>query len=457
MEEGGKPVGRAKYLIEGRRVTVADLLDHELIKAGARIRFDRNRIGKTFYATVTDKGRIRVDSLGEEFRSPSGAAMMAAGMRAVDGWRAWVMVEDGRLLDAVRQELLDRNVAGPHPSYPDAAGPTVHKRLQQARKRADEGEPERLSVRELLGFWGAKDRSDHIDQIEADLANHGLTTSPGFRAVTLDTLVTLTTPSDGGPERPDGPEIGDLQVVENDEVDDLNVRLTVGNLSPLSGVESVRPDGTLEEVITKLALNDYSQLAVLNGPRNLRGAVTWRSIALARQHNPAATVADALDSRVDVVAYDRDLFEILPALQQRDFVFVRDQTKEIKGIVTTADVAHRYGEMATPFFLLGEVDQTLRWILKRTFDIRSIQQLCLRRITAFDDLSIGDSLRVLENEAMWGRLGWPLDRAVFTARLEEIRLIRNKVMHFHSDPVPEDAVNKLRWFLDLLHKRREQR
>lgn len=432
-------------------------MDHGLIEAGARLRFDRNRIGKTFYATVTEDGRIRVDDLGEEFRSPSGAAMVAAGMRAVDGWRAWTMVDDGRLLDAARQELLDRNVPGSHPPHRDAVRLMVHKRLQQARKRADEDDPERLSVRELLGLWGAKDRGDHIDQIEADLANHGLTTSPGFRAVTLDTLVALTTPLADGFETPDEPEIGDLQVVENDEGDDLNVRLTVGNLSPLCGVESVRPDGTLEEVITKMALDDFSQLAVLNGPRNLRGAVTWRSIALARQGNPDATVADAIDSRVEVVAYDRDLFEILPALQQRDFVFVRDQSKEIKGIVTTADVAHRYGEMATPFFLLGEVDQTLRWILKRTFDLELVRRHCRRRITAFEDLSIGESLRVLEDEEMWVRLGWPLDRAVFTARLEEIRLVRNKVMHFHSDPVPEDAVNKLRWFLDLLHKHRAQR
>ncbi|MEU6129554.1 CBS domain-containing protein [Saccharopolyspora sp. NPDC047091] len=457
MAEGDKSAGRAQYLIEGRRVMVADLLEQGLIEPGTRLRFDRNRIGQTFFATVTEQGRIRVDSLGEEFRSPSGAAMVAAGMRAVDGWRAWVVVGQERLLDSVRQELLDRKVASVHRQAPDAPHPAVHERLRRARERADNDDPERLTVRELLGFWGVKDRTDHIDQIEADLANHGLTTSPGFRAVTLDTVVSLTTPAGDVSEQTDEPEIADLRGVENDGGDDLNVRLTVGNLSPLSGVGFIGPDGTVEEAITKMALDDYSQLAVLNGPRHLRGAVTWRSIAQALQRKPDATVADAIDTPVEVVDYDRDLFEILPVLQQRYFVFVRDQTKEIRGIVTTADVAHRYGEMATPFFLLGEVDQTLRWIVRQSFELDEIRTICRRRITGFDDLSIGDYLRTLENEELWEKLQWSLDRVTFTARLEEIRLIRNKVMHFHSDPVPEDAVNKLRWFLDLLHQHRTQR
>jgi hypothetical protein len=156
------------------------------------------------------------------------------------------------------------------------------------------------------------------------------------------------------------------------------------------------------------------------------------------------------------VALDGNLFEILPILQQRQFVFVWDESKVIKGIVTTADVSQRYGEMATPFFQLGELDQTLRWVLSRTLDISTVQQLCGRKITRFDDLSIGECKRVLENKDVWEKVGWPLDRLTFIERLEEIRGIRNKIMHFHPDQVPEDAVEKLRRFNDLLHRYRSQ-
>ncbi|WP_418153345.1 CBS domain-containing protein [Actinoalloteichus caeruleus] len=445
--------GRARYLIDGRRVTVADLVEAGLVQAGAKLRFTRNRIGEIHQATITEQGRIRLDSDGEEFRSPSRAAMVAAGMRAVDGWRVWLVVDQDRLLDAVRQELLDQAISEGDRPHRDTARPSVHERLRQARQRAEAREPERVTVRELLTYWGAEDRGDQVSQIEADLANHGLVTSPSFRAVTLDTVVALTVPPDGaeGSLTAEGAGGDDIRIVDEDEGDDdLNVRLTVGNLSPLAGVEFVKPDGALVEAITKMTLNDYSQLAVLNGTRNLRGAVTWRSIARALQRKPDASVADAIDPQVEVVSYDRDLFEILPVLQKRDFVFVLDETKAIKGIVTTADVAHRYGEMATPFFQLGELDQTLRWVLRRNFDIDTVRSICGRPTTSFERLTIGDYQRVLEHDAMWRRLGWPLDRATFIARLNEIRAIRNKIMHFHPDPIPEDAVDKLRMFNRLL-------
>jgi len=454
--------GRSMYLIGGRRVTVPDLLEAGLLQAGAKLRFKRARIGVTYDATVTDKGRIRLEPDGEEFRSPSRAAMVAAGMRAVDGWRAWQVVDQDRLLDAVRQQLLDQAIskvaAEASRHNEDTARQRVHERLRQARKQADDHTPERITVRALLALWGATDRGDQVGQIEADLANHGLVTSPSFRAVTLDTVVSLSTPPDeaeaSAPEAPAG--TNDLPVTEDDEGGgDLDVGLKVGNLSPLLGVVSVGPNSTIEEAITKMLLNDFSQLAVLSGPRNLRGAVTWRSIAQAMHQRADATVADAIDTHVEVVAYDRDLFEVLPTLQQRDFVFVLDESKVIAGIVTTADVAQRYGMMATPFFQLGELDQTLRWVLSRAVDVETLQRFCSRPVTSFDQLTMGDYQRLLENKDVWQRLGWPLDRPTFTARLEEIRRIRNKVMHFHPDPVSDDAVDKLRAFNTLLHQYRD--
>jgi CBS domain-containing protein len=453
--------GRSMYLIDGRRVTVSDLLDAGLVGAGAKLRFKRNRIGVSYEATVTDKGRIRLEPGGEEFRSPSRAAMVAAGMRAVDGWRAWVVVDQDRLLDSVRQELLDRAISrtatAAHPQE-DQGRQRIHERLRQARTRAENHDPDRISVRELLRIWGATDRGDQVSQIEADLANHGLVTSPSFRAVTLDSMVVLTTPRDEPEEgaRTEAPGEDVLPAAEDDEGEsDLNVRLTVGNLTPLKGVESVSPHSPLEEAITKMVINDYSQLAVLNGPRTVRGAMTWRSIAQATHQKSDASVADAIDPRFEVVPYERDLIEVLPTLQQREFVFVTDESKAVMGIVTTADVAQHYGETATPFFQLGELDQTLRWILNRALDLPTIQPLCSRTISKFAELGFGDYQRILANREVWARLGWPLDRQVFIARLEEIRLIRNNVMHFHPDPISEDAIDKLRRFNSLLHQYRD--
>src|SRR5438046_1398625 len=101
--------GRARYLLDGRRVTVRDLVEAKLVAADAELVFRRARVRAVHRATITEAGRIRLED-GQEYSSPSRAAMVAAGMRAVDGWLCWIVVANSRPLDALRQELLDQVV-----------------------------------------------------------------------------------------------------------------------------------------------------------------------------------------------------------------------------------------------------------------------------------------------------------------------------------------------------------
>src|SRR6266542_1323602 len=65
---------------------------------------------------------------------------------------------------------------------------------------------------------------------------------------------------------------------------------------------------------------------------------------------------------------------------------------------------------------------------------------------------MGDYQRSLENPGSWAKLGWPLDRVAFVKRLDELRGVRNDVMHFNPDPVPPDSVDKLRNILSMLRQ-----
>lgn len=203
-----------------------------------------------------------------------------------------------------------------------------------------------------------------------------------------------------------------------------------------------------------MLLNDYSQLAVLAGKHSLRGAVTWKSIAQIRHSKPSASFADAI-VQADEFRYDKELVDVLPALEVADFVFVRDEKNAVAGIVTPADVVHAYGELATPFFLIGELDQLLRQVISRKFTLKEAMSLCGSRtqpLESFGDLAFGDYQRVLENPDSWAKLRWPLDRPAFVKRLDELRQLRNDIMHFNPDPVPATAVDKLRNFIKLLHE-----
>lgn len=176
---------------------------------------------------------------------------------------------------------------------------------------------------------------------------------------------------------------------------------------------------------------------------------------MARHASPSASFSDAI-VRAHEARYDQELIDVLTTLEASDFAFVRDEKNAIAGIVTTADVVHAYGELATPFFLLGELDQTLRHVISRTFTLEEVTSLCdtdgTRSIHSFDDLDMGDYQRSLENPGNWAKLGWPLDRVAFVKRLDELRGVRNDVMHFNPDPVPADSVEKLRNIFRMLRQ-----
>ncbi|MEU2620842.1 CBS domain-containing protein [Streptomyces sp. NPDC007157] len=459
----GEAQSRARYLLDGRRVTVADLVSGGLLKEGERLRFVRPRVGESHEATVAPRGWIRLSD-GEEFRSPSKAAMVAVGYGTFDGWEAW-QVDDGRYLTQLRQELLDHAAEEAEPPAAEEQQQTSvspkerHTRLKEARESAEAGRPLSLSVQELLAWWGATGRGLVNDQIEAELANHSLITSPEFDKVPLTTTVHLVKAAEE--EVDDVPLTGSPATITvsagaSDEQESRETGLTVGTLpSALGGVISVKPTATFEEVITLMMLHDFSQLPVLAGPHNLRGSVSWKSIARARHADPGAHLSQAIVDARDV-RYDHDLIDVLPTLAEHDFILVRDQRNAIAGIVTAADVAQAYGDLAGHFLLIGEMDRRLRQVIAGAFTLPEVTKLCDaegERITSFGDMTVGDYQRVLENPELWEQLGWPLDRKVFIARLEEIRKIRNNVMHFNSsDPLPKADVDKIRNLNKLLRE-----
>jgi CBS domain-containing protein len=282
------------------------------------------------------------------------------------------------------------------------------------------------------------------------LENYSLETRPDFRKVSGDSVVELVGQPTASEEA--------IEVSKEAEVavssDELDVGLTLGNVpSALNGVASVNPGDTLAKAMTLMRLNDFSQLAVMSSPRTLKGAVTWRSIAKALAHDPEAKLSDAIEPAAEH-PFDRDLVDVLAELYAKDFVFVRNSSNEVSGIVTTADVVLLYGETATPFFIIGEIDHLLRSFIADEWTVEQVVDVCdaddVRGIQSHDDLTFGDYQRMLEESGRFSSLEWPLDRSTFITRLDEIREMRNSVAHFEPDPLDPDDVASLRNFLNLL-------
>lgn len=468
------------YVLDGRRVAVRDLLDAGLVSVGDTLTFDRPRVGQRHAAVIEKGGSLRVD--GRSYATPSRAAATAAGLPAVDGWTAWV-TEGGLTLRQLRASLLDEiagaereaevtadrgRAAAPHQDDGDESASAAsllsrHDFLKKAREMAERDEPLVVSVRALLNQWGVSAREHRVSRhIEADLDNHGLATRPNFLKVALDDDVALVavqsdlvvSASQTDVETP--PEVldvGPVPAAEQTAASQQEIGLTLGNLtSSARTVVSVKATSTFAEAMTLMLINDYSQLPVLQGKRKCLGAVTWRSIAYAQLKDPAAPFSAAIVP-VTVEPYDRDLHHMLPVIQAEDFVVVTDDHNVVSGIVTTADVVGLYGERTLPFLLIGELDQELRQIMT-TIDFELVRHVCSSHggagLTSVDDMTMGQYQHVLANPECWASVGWPLDRVAFVARLDELRRIRNDVMHFNPDGVPDGTIEDLRRMLALI-------
>ncbi|GAA0520554.1 hypothetical protein GCM10011581_10880 [Saccharopolyspora subtropica] len=313
--------------------------------------------------------------------------------------------------------------------------------------------PFQLSIRELLACWGVLRRTPaNIAAIEADLSEFGITTKPPFTEGWLDNKVEIVPV---GEEPGDAEEPASRAATENtQEASEFPpITLRMGMLkSANSGVASVRPGDTLLSATTRMVADNYSQLAVIDDEGHLHGAVSWESIGQARMSRTPSLVSDAIVP-ARTVEHSEDLLTQLDEIYRSGYVFVRGADQAICGIVTTADLTGQFGEIARPFVLIEEAERRLRRRVDEVFSLGEIQYVARRgrsAVRSAADLTLGNYRYLLEPVAHWQRLGWPLDHQVFLDRLEQVRAIRNELMHFTPDPLNAAQLDCLTGFVRML-------
>jgi hypothetical protein len=204
---------------------------------------------------------------------------------------------------------------------------------------------------------------------------------------------------------------------------------------------------------------DFSQLAVMAHAqaRQLDGAVTWESMAIARIRNGDADLRDALLPRPAVFSAEDDLLSAIPTIIDRGFAFVQARDRLIQGIITAADLSERFVEFARPFLLIGEIERMIRQLVDRHFTATELAAAddgngAGRAISRADDMTFGGYIRLLEDPGRWSRVELGVDRRTFIEALDQVRLIRNEVTHFSPDPLDDEDTVVLRNFLHWLQR-----
>jgi len=219
----------------------------------------------------------------------------------------------------------------------------------------------------------------------------------------------------------------------------------------------VNRDTELSKAFTIMMINDFSQLPIMQGERTVEGYISWRTIgealALRRECN---TVRDCMDKLVTILDDTEPLLNAVNAIARKDFILVRSKDNRIVGLVTASDITTSFYALAEPFFLIAQIEHSLRQIIDQYFNQEEIQAAKdpsdeNRTVNNASDLTFGEYLRLLENEKNWERLNkYPISRDVLLSQLRIVKDIRNGIMHFRPNGLPYEKVQTLRNMLSFL-------
>ena len=336
--------------------------------------------------------------------------------------------------------------------------------FEEVKKDVAEGREPSRSVRELLRWFGARRRrAGVVERIEAELEGAGLTTDPHFTTTWIDAPVTFRKCEAAAPALKPVPDVEPEaagEAVEGAKASDLaDIRHLVRMLDAANrDVISVNPQDPIERAVTLMLAYDFSQLAVMAGPHNLKGAISWKSIgSRLSQRNELKQVRDAME-QATVVSDADSLFEVTQIIIQCDYVFVRSSSdSKIKGIVTATDLSEQFQGLSEPFLLLGRIENQIRRLIQDVFDVETLRAACddndLERkagVKKASQLTFGEYQRIFEREENWAQLGFVACRKTFCKELDEVRKLRNEIMHFHPDVVEDGDFEQLRRFSRLL-------
>jgi len=315
--------------------------------------------------------------------------------------------------------------------------------IDLVKKIRKEGKPEILSIRNLLWTFGyyEKRTSGNIWRINEYLHDQKMIVVPNFQNGWIDELVELR-------------EMNKAKI-NNDSESEIEEKFDpINRLSVLKAASqkptSITKESNLEKAYHLMWKNDFSQLPVMNNEREILGLISWQSIAkglIAKKDSNC--VKDFMTNDYKIIPEETPLFEAIKEVIKTEMVFVLSKDKKIHGPVTPFDLNEEFLEQIEPYILLEQIENFIRLILDDKIVLEDILKLLTidnpkRHINSISDMTFGEYIRIIENDQMWLLLGLPFIKADFVNELDEIRNIRNNIMHFHPDKSSNVDLTQLR-------------
>jgi hypothetical protein len=155
-----------------------------------------------------------------------------------------------------------------------------------------------------------------------------------------------------------------------------------------------------------------------------------------------------MDADVQILPAGMPLLKAVAEIIRHEIVLVCDKQRRIIGLVTTTDLSEQLRDLTDAFLLVGNIERQIRRLIGNRLDLAVLRSMIpsdsSRTVDGVDDLSFGEYLRLLQVPEHWSRLALKVDAAVVLKRLEEVRRIRNAVMHFRGTSLDGIDLSSLR-------------
>lgn len=223
-----------------------------------------------------------------------------------------------------------------------------------------------------------------------------------------------------------------------------------------TGLISLNRDSLLSEATALMLFYDYSQLPIITNNK-VDGIISWKSIGRALTLGKICnTVSDCKDE-VMVLNYDDALFSAVKYISEKEVVLIR-QKELITGIVTMADIGEQFIALAEPFLIIEQIENHIRKLLDQKFSEEELIALTTieintkpKVINSLSELNFGDYVKILEDPKKFEKLKINIDRKLIVRQLDEVRKIRNDVMHFDPEGITKQNLELLRQTVLFLH------
>lgn len=304
-----------------------------------------------------------------------------------------------------------------------------------------DGKSIKMTPKKLISYFGVTSRrSNVIWWVDRALKENNLITIPNYKSAWVHAEIELTSEKNHKDEKDK----------ENSKIDNIIPKIKLLKAANTLPVFITKND-TVEKAMTIMMKHDFSQLPVMNSlkSKEVDGIISWHSIGWQKAIGKKSDKVNVFMNKECTILKDTTpLLDAVTIIKEKEVVLIRKKDKSIGGLVTIADIADEFYSLSEPFLIIGQIEASIREIIEDKFSQEELKEVKYgddnRDVQSISDLTFNEYIQLLRKGNNWEKLNLPLDKDEFTKRLEEVRDIRNDVMHFNTDNLEEKEKNILR-------------